>query len=839
MQELTQDLLDAGLNRSLEHIQWGTLEYDPDAEVTAWDTLQGVEEYSIGEEQDLIQNISLTLAAPEEVDLETDFPTNGIFRLYSRFGSDIHVGENHLLGTFLLDSIEAGPEQNFSLQGRSTLKLATLRPYTGSHKRAKAYINETIETTNNYWELLQIDPGASYEYYIFVLGNPYFDPSDTYLTNYGDIDYVKSWCESPTFPIYIDTSGGGANPSETDRVYPGETFEIIYALGQIRANKTWWDASHSGDSFYVGTFDYDSPTDPNVDGAGSLNWYKGECQALTEDYTETKYGVPVMESGWGWHDPTYVANVARLILKDCGFQEDDPTLPFYLQQLGYTYLLTNCEYIYSYNSDFSWTNYSSSSTIPMSGAGICEYLYVGATERFRQIYLTPHATQDPPFDYQMVWQYYNETDGWVTMEVIEDETDGGLVAGRIRFEYQGMEEFHATTVNSIKAFWIRTLASPNNNYAFSRAGYWANINLVYDAQAPDLVLTDRDRVTHLEALQNHVFPYLPPNWKLHNEPDGSLRSYLVKEKSLADYELTHLERLNLEKNDREVWTTIHYYGRGHFIPNRLALKDRESGDTATLSAPHTGHISWGAWNDAYNDDLRDTSGVEFDFVDMSHVRTLHASFTFSPPLSLGENARFSMIGRRGIGRWSLVVLDYDTGNYVFLNDDAHDFPVEVDEVKTIEGNFNAQTISAFYIWLWGYNGADPHTGYREMGLWGTDLLKGEAILGTTPPFDSSDDQDMMAKLHDRIWQNEEVDDQANTQTVVDYRALQMLSYFQRHIQTLQVDAIRPGIKLHDTVRVRFPRLGLDDTFLVESLTRNPHSIVSAKLTSYRTDIQQP
>lgn len=844
MHEYVDEILNARFNRSLEIVEIGMVEFDRTVgqyylySVNEWIPLGNVEEYSISDEQSTpIQTCTITLAGSETINVADYYVTNALIRIRSRLSSDLHPGESRTIGTFFIDSIETGSEKNIVIKGRSTLKMATLRPYIGRHKRAKAFLDpdEFYSLSGNFYELMQVDPGPSYPYYIFVLPNPYVDPSEPYYSAYGDLDYIKNWCESPSFPIYIDTSG--STPSEADRVYPGENFEIIYALGQIRCSKDWWNTVHPGDSFYVGvgltTFD------PLVNGAGSLNWYKGEMQAYQNDYNEEIYGIPLSPPGWGWHDNVFAGTVIRNILEDCGFQAVDNGNLFYISNL-YPYILTNCEKIFYYDSIHDvWVDYTDSNAIPMpSIAG--DYLYIGATERFRQIYVEIATEYLPPQNYKIQWQFYNKDDGWLDLDEVENETVSYQQNGRIRFTYRSMAVHHFTTANGYRAFWIRGYIHPDCSRSFTGTvfpGYFYHINLAWDVDIPDLVLRERDRVTHIEAIENYVLPYIPPNYKLHNEPNGAIKSYLVKEKIKPDYQLSTIENVTVEKNDSGIYTAVRYYGRGRFLPNRLSIKDREPGDVFTLEPSHEARISSGNWEDAFNDDLRTTDGVEFTFPDMSYVKTLHCTFHFNNPVHLDENARFGIIGKGGLARWSIMASDYVEGGIVFLTDDSHDFPVDVDEFKVFEAPFNLEYTNEIYVWLWGYNPVSRRVGYREIGLWDTDILVGEAILGTTPPFNTDEDKLLMQQLGLRVWQNEEIDERANTQAVVDYRALQHLSYFLRNIQTIQVDGIRPDVRLHDTVYVNIPELSINDTFLVEGITRSPNSIISAILTSYRTDIQ--
>lgn len=840
MQEFTEEILQAGFNRLLERIQRGIVDYPALAEppwgdpafiptVNRWFPVTNCEDYSLEDDQArLVQSFSMSLAPQEDQVVAADYQVNDMIRFYVTHSSDLHYGEEQLVGTFLVDDLEIGAEKSdsFSLQGRSTLKLATLRPYSGEHKRDKAFLDGTGDAVD-YWELLQVDPGG--DYYVFVLPNPLYYLGDAYVTSYGALDYVKSWCEYPTFPVYIDTAGGGV--TEDKRVYPGEAFEVLYPLGQIRCNKTWWNTNHAGDSFYVGA--YNGPYGSGeTDGIGALQWFKGESQADSGDYSPSSYYGVTLPTGWGWHDNTYAAIVIDTVLKDCGFQAFNVDDLFYLHPVYATYTVTDAEYIYYY--DGSYTDYTSSVAIPFPDATANAALYIGATERFRQLYLEIDTTATPARHYKFRAYMYSEPDGdWVEVDIVEDETNSLQRNGRIRFSYQGFEFHHYTTVNSIAAFWLKITWHEDNNLLYSTPPTLSALQLAWDAHIPDLKLAERDRVTHLDVLDRHVLPYVAPNYKLHNEPDGSVKTYLVVEKTVADYELKRTEGVRVKFSDEDLYTDVNYYGRAYFVPNRLSLKDRLGGDTAALEAAHAARITAGAWEDAFDDDLRSANGVEFTFPDMTFAKTLHATFTFFPPVHLGENARFAMIGKGGIGRWSVIALDYDTGVSDYLTKEAADFPVEVDEVKILEGPFNAEYISELSLWVWGYNPSARRIGYREMGLWGTDLLIGTASLGYTSPLNTGVDLLLAQRLQRRLWVNEEVDDRSNTQAVVDYRALQYLSYYVRQLEPLEVEAIRPGVKLHDTVQVTLSRLNLDGTYLVEAISRDRNSIFTARLTSYR------
>jgi hypothetical protein len=827
MQEFTEEILQAGFNRILEKIQRGIVDYpalaeppwgDPDfvPQINVWRPVLSCEDYSVEDDQArLMQSFSMSLAPHEDQEVAADYQVNDIIRIYLTHASDLHYGEQQLLGTFLLDDleIEAAKTDSFSLQGRSTLKLATLRPYVGVHVRDKAFLDGTLAGGIDYWELLQVDPGG--DYYIFVLPNPAYYLGDAYVTSYGSLDYVKSWCEYPTFPIYIDTAGGGV--TEDKLVYPGEAFEV-------------WDTNHAGDSFYVAA--YNGPYDSGeTDGIGALHWFKGEGQADSTDYSPSSYYGVTLPAGWGWHDDTYAATVMQTVLQDCGFQSFNLDTLFYLHPIYATYTVTNAEYLYYY--DGVYTDYIASTTIPMPDATTGAALYVGATERFRQLYFELNTTYSPARMYKFRVYRYSEPDtAWVEVEIVEDETDALQRNGRMRFSYRGFEFDHYTTVDGTDAFWLK-IVWHNDNNPLAIPPTLNALQLAWDAHIPDLRLTERDRVTHLDTLDRYVLPYVAPNYKLHNEPDGSLKTYLVIEKEVADYELKRTEGVRIKASDSDIYTDVNYYGRAYFVPNRLSLKDRLIADTAALEASHTAQITSGAWDDAFDDDLRTGNGVEFTFPDMTFTKTLHATFTFFPPLHLGENARFAMIGKGGVGRWSVIARDYDTGVLDYLTKEAADFPVAVDEIKTLEGPFNAEYISELSIWLWGYNPAARKVGYREMGLWGTDLLVGTASLGGTAPLNTAADLLLAHRLQRRLWVNEEVDGRSNTQAVVDYRALQYLSYYSRQLQPLEVEAVRPGVKLHDTVQVTLPRLNLDGTYLVESISRDRNSVLTARLTSYR------
>jgi len=852
---LTDTILAAKYLRTSNIVELGKIVYGPIPHVGSWHLLGNVEEYSIEEGDNLVSSCSLTLSGSDVINVADYYKPNGVIRITQRLDSDLHKGTDDLIGTFLVDSIEIGTDKRITITGNSTLKLATLKPFVGQFKREIGCLDpsEFSYVTSNYWKLAQYDPGSGYDYYMFVLTNPYMDPSCFYITMFTGQDYVKNWCET-NFPIYIAPTT--RNPHEDERVYPGDGFEVLYPMGQIRCNKDWWDSEHSGDTFYVGTYYFAGGVITGLaENAGSLSWYKGEMQAYTEDYDSELYPLLVTPysstggsygrapsgtnlEGWGWHDEVYARDVIMTLLLDCGFQGINRDALYYIRGLAPTYHLTNVDKILYNPSGSTYIDYTNSSSIPMPGSG--EYVYIGVSDRFRQLYLYIDENQPPPKDYQLQWEYcYSDGSGveeWRVADVVEDETNGWTKSGRIRLSYRGMGSAHYTSRGGVSLFYYR--CTPKNfNLASSRAGHWKKIEAAWDASIPDLVLTRSEKVDHLSAITTNVLPYLPPNYKLNNDPDGNVSSCYVVEKEKPDYKLDTIESVSYTKSVETVYTSVRYYGRARFVPNRLSLKDRLDGDTVTLEAAHAARISSGSWDDAFNDNLQTSNGVSFSYPDMSYVRTLFATIVADEdnPFHFGENARFGIIGKTGVARWSVYALDDDTGKFVLLNRESHDFPVEVDEFKVLTAPFNVEYTSRVFLWLWGYNPSSRNIGIRQIGLWETDVLVGTARLGETPPFDTVEYQELYEELGERLWENEEIDELANTQTVVDYRAKQYLSYFMRDIQSLQVHAVRPGVKLWDTVRITVPDVSIDDTFLVEKISRNPNSVVSLSVTSYRTD----
>jgi hypothetical protein len=99
---------------------------------------------------------------------------------------------------------------------------------------------------------------------------------------------------------------------------------------------------------------------------------------------------------------------------------------------------------------------------------------------------------------------------------------------------------------------------------------------------------------------------------------------------------------------------------------------------------------------------------------------------------------------------------------------------------------------------WGDTEGDKFAYLAEVRIYTGDVLWGKAVLGLTPPFNTAADKTLQAMIG---WKDEtlEVDVTATDQTIVDYRALQVLRERLRRASPVHMTDVRPDARLGQTV----------------------------------------
>jgi hypothetical protein len=491
---------------------------------------------------------------------------------------------------------------------------------------------------------------------------------------------------------------------------------------------------------------------------------------------------------------------------------------------------------------------------------------------FSVVVKKPNSIDQISIDYVTVTIWYRDLVSGTTLYVVR--ADDGSIAKPASDGLQAGDTIRIGDANLLEDVIFKALRFSGFQHIDSTKPFFIN-NISGSSFAPvripPYIRHLEDEVTYLQALEDIINSYAPPNYQIYIDRNGYVNAEEIVQKTTADLKIDIVSEHSVQNDDFLVYSKVITRGkvvRAENIASHLAgtaisqyldvpLVRGVSLLNVIDNSARTpkGGVLWkvagqrrqyGEYADLFCLDLGYASGSQ-----QHEIGEIELIF---PPFPSGERTYtqiFAIFYMDTDAYWAYhgapppppVFPPKSSKGWKLLVDD---FVCQEGEVSFKENEFeDKRRVRARWIkvvaprWLIveSRNSRTHSIHLQEISIFSFEELRGEAVLGITAPFDTTFYKQLRISMRDRTWLSPEAIPWLDNQTAVDNLAKKILNERYRIFFPVSVSTVNGDLMVRQTVELVDPRTGMLRKYLVKSASRvgsvSGASGVTATLVDYQ------